>query len=72
NYNYEKGYFSTIKMRWDEQDYCLVIEDRHGHFIGMEPTRVFHISVVGQEIELQIAYAGKQITVNFNKSENRG
>ena len=71
NYNYEKGLFSTVKLRWDEKNLCLVIEDRKGNYEGMSPTRVFHISVVGEKIELQIAYAGKQLVVNFDNSGNR-
>lgn len=71
NYNYERGLFSTIQMRWNNENYCLTIAERSGSFPGMNQIQLFYISVVGENIEIQIAYAGKEISVNFNKPDDR-
>jgi alpha-D-xyloside xylohydrolase len=46
NYDYEKGLFSTIDFRWDEQAKTLSIGDRKGGFPGMAKERVFNVVVV--------------------------
>ena len=35
NYNYEKGFYSTIRFIWDDKSRTLTIADRKGEFPGM-------------------------------------
>ncbi|NOY37354.1 MAG: DUF5110 domain-containing protein, partial [Chlorobi bacterium] len=43
NYNYEKGIYATIPIRWDEENKELTIGKRHGKFPGMLKKRIFRI-----------------------------
>jgi alpha-D-xyloside xylohydrolase len=46
NYNYEKGMFSTITLKWDNTNRILTIGNRTGTFPGMLNERNFRIVVV--------------------------
>lgn len=68
NYNYQKGAYSTITMKWDEANRNLTIKDRQGKFEGMLNKRNFSIIIVepangvgvnSSTIDKKIAYAGK-------------
>jgi alpha-D-xyloside xylohydrolase len=43
NYNYEKGAFATIPMRYSEATKTLTIGERKGSFNGMLQQRKFHV-----------------------------
>jgi len=73
-YNYEKGVYATIGLRWDEAAHTLTIGDRKGQFAGMLENRTFHVVFVREnhgagvnpsdEIDRVVEYAGKQVTVS--------
>lgn len=65
NYNYEKGFYSTIKMIWNESEQSFTIEDQKGDFPGMLKERTFILNVIGKESK-KIQYQGKKLTINFN------
>jgi alpha-D-xyloside xylohydrolase len=79
-YNYEKGAFATIQIRWDEHKNTLTIGDRHGNFPGMLKERTFHIVWVGprhgigaaeeKRPDATVSYIGKAIAIKRN-SGNR-
>lgn len=46
NTNYEKGAYSTIGFRWDEQEKALTIEKRQGRYDGMLENRTFRVVLV--------------------------
>ena len=70
NYNYEKGLYSTLKFKWQEQGRTLIIEDRKGNFPGMIKSRKFNLLLVGETGKAnqtkQISYNGKKTLVKFN------
>ncbi|HEV2320197.1 MAG TPA: TIM-barrel domain-containing protein, partial [Verrucomicrobiae bacterium] len=43
NYNYEKGAWATIPLKWDEAKQTLEIGRRQGHFPGMLKERTFNL-----------------------------
>lgn len=73
NYNYEKGAYSTIPFKWDEQSGKLAIGDRSGKFDGMLETRKFNIVWVSKEKpvsfdltrkpDMTVTYSGKAVEV---------
>ncbi|HUQ96441.1 MAG TPA: TIM-barrel domain-containing protein, partial [Chitinophagaceae bacterium] len=73
NYNYEKGLFATIPIRYNEKTKTLTIENRNGNFPGMIQHRVFKISWVTKEAPVALSferrpdatvfYSGKKVTV---------
>jgi alpha-D-xyloside xylohydrolase len=73
-YNYEKGAYSTIPIRWDEASQTLTIGDRQGQFPGMLQEREFRIVFVGENhgvgVEASgapykiVQYDGKQTSVS--------
>jgi len=67
NYNYEKGFFTTIQLRWEDKNRRLIFEKRKGKYPGMSKTLEFRISVVGETHECQIMYDGTQMIVSFVK-----
>jgi alpha-D-xyloside xylohydrolase len=71
-YNYEKGIYSTISIKWNEADKTLVIGVRKGSFPGMLQNRTFRVVWVnaknGTGVEpakeaKEIQYSGKEIRV---------
>jgi alpha-D-xyloside xylohydrolase len=66
NYNYEKGFFATIQLRWEDKDSRLIFEKRQGEYPGMSKTLEFSISVVGERYEHQVMYEGTQKVVNVH------
>jgi alpha-D-xyloside xylohydrolase len=49
NYNYEKGAFSLIPLKYDEKAGTLTIGNRQGDFPGMLKERTFEITWVSRE-----------------------
>lgn len=43
SYNYEKGAYATIPIKWDESSGRLTIGKRRGSFPGMSPERTFQV-----------------------------
>lgn len=76
NYNYEKGYYSIIEFKYDEQSKSLTIEKRKGKFPGMLRERTFEIVYLSKQkpeiIDLQkqpdfkIKYEGKKVVIKLN------
>jgi alpha-D-xyloside xylohydrolase len=72
-YNYEKGSFATILIRWDEKKNTLTIDDRRGKFPGMLKQRTFHVIWVGNRhgaglapenrVDATVSYDGKRIDI---------
>jgi len=72
NYNYEKGAFCVITMKWDEQDRTLTIGECQGKFNGMLKNRKFNIVLVNgsrdnstAKITKKVSYSGKNVTVKL-------
>lgn len=75
NYNYEKGKYSTINIRYDDTARTLTIEPRQGAFKGMLKERRFNIIFITKEkpqpLNLEnpqgtlVTYNGKSITTNL-------
>ena len=71
NYNYEKGAFSIIPIKYNEATKTITIGDRKGSFNGMLQKRVFRINIItpGQAKRLdfdakcdkEISYEGKKL-----------
>ena len=62
NYNYEKGLYSTIQLKWNDRSKTLTIGKRTGSFKGMLATRTFNVKVIGGK-ETKVTYSGKAINV---------
>ncbi|MCR5312347.1 MAG: glycoside hydrolase family 31 protein [Bacteroidaceae bacterium] len=62
NYNYEKGQYSTILLKWNDKAKVLTIGKRKGSFQGMLASRTFNVKVVGGK-NTTVKYSGKSITV---------
>lgn len=63
NYNYENGLSSTIVFAWDEKKRTLTINQREGHFPGMQQERTF---IVRTPLDSQtVSYDGRKTTVRF-------
>ncbi len=75
NYNYEKGYYSTIDFNWDDEKKTLTISDRQGSFPGMLNVRSFNIVKVVpgsgsgmdavKNYDKVVTYTGKQVVIKF-------
>ena len=49
NFNYEKGQFAQIPLRYSEKDKALTIGTRQGNFTGMLINRTFEIVWIGKQ-----------------------
>ena len=58
-YNYEKGVYATIPIRWDEAAQRLNIGERKGAFPGMLESRTFHVVFVSDNHGTGIDATGK-------------
>ena len=75
-YNYEKKFFATIPINWDEQSRMLTIGKRVGSFKGMLKKRTFNIVLVSKDkpvgfsfkpgADKAIFYIGGVVQVKFN------
>ncbi len=72
NYNYEKGSYSTITFRWDDEKKALTIGDREGSFPGMLDQRVFRVVIVSPEHGTGIETTEKgEKAVKYNGAEKK-
>ena len=65
NYNYERGMYSTIPMKWNDKTRTLTIGDRQGQFEGMLQQRTFEIRLAGTETVRVVRYEGKSVSVSM-------
>jgi alpha-D-xyloside xylohydrolase len=70
NYNYEKGAYSIIPLKYDETSKTLTIGNRQGKFPGMLKERTFEIIRVSKDncMGLDFEKAADQ-TVKYNGKE---
>jgi alpha-D-xyloside xylohydrolase len=76
NYNYEKGFYALIPIKWDEKNQSLTIGEEKGDFPGKLKRRTFHLVWVGKNhgvgVEPErrpdkiVLYEGKAIQVKRN------
>jgi len=74
DYNYEKGAYATIPLRWDDASRTLTIGERKGQFPGMLENRTFHVVFVQEnhgvgvdaadEVDKVVQYSGKEVAVH--------
>jgi alpha-D-xyloside xylohydrolase len=75
NYNYEKGAFATIQIRWEEQKRRLILNECVGSYPGMPQTVEFEVTIIDEkavgydtnrlEDKTKVIYEGKQVIVDF-------
>ena len=67
NYNYERGQYTEITLRWTDATRTLTILPRKGQFAGMLPQHRFTIVLPGQHLSegKTVQYAGQEMTVNL-------
>jgi alpha-D-xyloside xylohydrolase len=72
NYNYEKGKYTVIPFKWNEQQQTLTADKQQGSYAGAVKKHVFNLVWVnesnGKGIEISpkaktVVYAGEKITV---------
>jgi alpha-D-xyloside xylohydrolase len=76
NYNYEKGAYAVIPLRYNEQNRTLTIGERKGSFPGMLTERTINVIVVSKDKpaglnfttrpDRTIKYNGQKITLNLH------
>ncbi len=64
NYNYEKGKYSTIPMKWDDKSRTLTIGKRTGSFDGMQTTRIFNVHLFDGSVKT-VSYNGTAKSVKL-------
>lgn len=75
NYDYEKGVYATIDMRWSDAGRQLTIEQRKGEFPGMLRSRTFRVVLVRKDhgagvgatetADREVTYDGSRQLVQF-------
>ena len=74
NYNYEKGAFSIIPIKYNEATKTLTIDDQKGSFNGMLQKRVFRINIISpgkakslhfDASDKEVNYEGKKLTIKM-------
>ena len=75
SYNYEKGEFTEIPFKWDEDHGTLIIGERKGKFKGMLTERKFRIHLVkpgspagdrdANSYDAEVVYNGKEVKVKL-------
>ncbi|MFL5788222.1 MAG: DUF5110 domain-containing protein, partial [Flavisolibacter sp.] len=68
NYNYEKGKFTTIGLKWNDRSKMLTISGVNGSFSGMLKKRMFRVVIVGKtNVEKMVRYEGKEIKLTVER-----
>ncbi len=62
-YDYEKGEFSVVPLRWRQAEGVLAIGPRKGAFEGMDPEKEFVVKVIGKKGEKRISWDGKSLVL---------
>lgn len=72
-YDYEKGVYATIPIRWDEAAQTLTIGERKGKFPGMLEYRTFRVIFVSENhgagidvtdrADKTVTYTGQSVSV---------
>jgi alpha-D-xyloside xylohydrolase len=75
NYNYEKGVYTEIPIRWDETARELTIGERKGKFPGMVNERTFRVVLVSpvagtgikptEKVNAQVRYTGQTAKIKL-------
>ncbi len=65
NYNYERGVYSTITMKWNDSRRTFTVEARQGQFPGMLQNRKFNIRIAGTEAVKTVDYNGNAASVTL-------
>jgi alpha-D-xyloside xylohydrolase len=75
NYNYEKGAFSNIPIRYNEATKTITIGDRKGSFNGMLAKRTFRINIItpthsksldfDTKGDKELPYEGKKLVIKL-------
>ena len=60
NYNYEKGAYTTIPMKWNERTRTLTIGERKGSYQGMIQKRRFSV-ITPDGRQQSVEYAGQAV-----------
>ncbi|MBN1892970.1 DUF5110 domain-containing protein [bacterium] len=72
NYNYEKGFYSTIPFRWDDGKKELTVGGRTGSFPGMLDQRAFQVVVVSPDHGTGVEAAERFVkSVRYNGAEKK-
>lgn len=66
NYNYEKGKYAMIPLKWDNATSTLTIGERKGEFDGMLKTRRFNIVKVTPANKLFFNRSNKGVEVTYD------
>ncbi|RRN78112.1 DUF5110 domain-containing protein, partial [Pseudoxanthomonas sp. SGD-10] len=61
NYNYEKGAFANIDIKYNQASKQLIIGDRSGSFNGMLKTRTFNVVYIDSEKAQGLNYNAKPL-----------
>jgi len=71
NYNYEKGTFVSIEIKWLDAQGRLIFEERQGSYPGMKESLNFNILLVTEQglcgDPCSIVYAGEKMVIDFKK-----
>jgi alpha-D-xyloside xylohydrolase len=71
NYNYEKGAFACIEIKWLDDQSRLIFEERQGSYPGMKECLNFNILLVTEQgmcgDPCSIIYAGEKMVIDFKK-----
>jgi alpha-D-xyloside xylohydrolase len=75
NYNYEKGAFSLITIKYNEATRIITVGDRKGSFKGMLPKRTFRFNiitpngakalVIDAKCDKEVLYEGKKTVIKL-------
>ena len=65
NYNYERGVYSTITMKWNDSLRTFTVEARQGQFPGMLQNRKFNIRIAGTVAVKTVDYNGNAVSVTL-------
>jgi alpha-D-xyloside xylohydrolase len=76
-YNYEKGLFTRIGLRWNEANKTLTIGKRQGSFPEMLLERTFQVVLVSKaravgfsftpQLDRTVQYTGEEVSVKFDQ-----
>ncbi|WP_019909415.1 glycoside hydrolase family 31 protein [Paenibacillus sp. HW567] len=67
NYNYESGSYSTIELRWCEEERILTIGKRSGCYTGMQAVRSFTVEIAGYAGRSMVSYQGDSVAVDCRR-----
>ena len=71
DYNYEKGKYSTIELKWNDLTNTLTIGERMGSYNGMEKNKRFRVVLMSSSSGMEVDESDIAVITSYSGNEKK-